>query len=67
VALAEASGLADRSVDLVSVAQALHWFDLGRFFAEVQRVARPNAVITGPAPQDLRRRRQIRRCGAPRI
>jgi SAM-dependent methyltransferase len=46
VALAEASGLADQSVDLVSVAQALHWFDLDRFFAEVQRVARPNAVVT---------------------
>jgi ubiquinone/menaquinone biosynthesis C-methylase UbiE len=28
VAPAEASGLPDRSVDLISVAQALHWFDL---------------------------------------
>jgi SAM-dependent methyltransferase len=45
VAPAEDSGLADRSVDLVSVAQALHWFDRARFFREVQRVARPGALI----------------------
>jgi len=38
VAPAEASGLADRSVDLVTVAQAAHWFDLPRFYAEVTRV-----------------------------
>ena len=42
---AEDSGLADKSVDLVSVAQALHWFDRARFFREVQRVARPGALI----------------------
>ncbi len=29
IAPAEASGLADESVDLVSVAQALDWFNLG--------------------------------------
>src|SRR4029079_17709816 len=32
-------------VDLITVAQALHWFDLDRFYAEVRRVARPNAII----------------------
>lgn len=42
---AEASGLPDRSVDLVSVAQALHWFDRDRFFAEVHRIARPRALL----------------------
>lgn len=42
---AEASGLEDASVDLVSVAQAMHWFDLPRFHAEVRRVARPDAII----------------------
>jgi SAM-dependent methyltransferase len=42
---AEASGLADGSVDLVSVAQALHWFDRDRFFSEVQRIARPAAIL----------------------
>lgn len=45
VAPAEASGLEDAGVDLVTVAQALHWFDHPRFYAEVRRVARPGAVI----------------------
>jgi SAM-dependent methyltransferase len=45
VAPAEASGLPDRSVSLVTVAQALHWFDLPRFYAEVRRVAKPEAVL----------------------
>lgn len=45
VALAEASGLADASVGLVTVAQALHWFDLPRFYAEVRRVLRPGGVL----------------------
>lgn len=44
-ATAEHSGLPDQSVDLITVAQAAHWFDLPRFYAEVKRVARPNAVI----------------------
>lgn len=37
-ARAEASGLPDNSVDLVTAAQALHWFDIPAFFAEAQRV-----------------------------
>jgi SAM-dependent methyltransferase len=45
VATAEASGLDDGAADLVTVAQALHWFDLERFYAEVRRVARPGAVL----------------------
>ena len=45
VALAEDSGIADRSVDLIAVAQALHWFDLDRFYAEVRRVGAPGAVF----------------------
>ena len=43
--LAEESGLPDSSVDLVTVAQAAHWLDLPKVYAEVRRVARPNAVI----------------------
>jgi len=35
---AEASGLADASVDLAAVAQAAHWFDCPRFVAEAGRV-----------------------------
>ena len=45
VAPADRSGLADRSVDLVTVAQAAHWFDLPTFYAEVRRIARPGAAI----------------------
>jgi Methyltransferase domain len=45
VARAEASGLGDASVDLVTVAQALHWFDLDGFAREVRRVAAPGAAI----------------------
>ena len=46
VAPAERSGLeGPRSVDLVTVAQALHWFDLERFYAEVRRVLKPEGVL----------------------
>lgn len=42
---AEASGLAEQSVDLITVAQALHWFDLPRFYAEARRVLKPGGVL----------------------
>ena len=45
VASAEASGLADGSVALVTVAQAMHWFDLIKFYAEVKRVLKPGGVL----------------------
>ncbi|HEX4343737.1 MAG TPA: class I SAM-dependent methyltransferase [Verrucomicrobiae bacterium] len=45
VAPAEASGLADHSVALVTVAQALHWFNFDKFYAEVNRVLAPGGVI----------------------
>ena len=45
VAPAEASGLGDGSVDLVTAAQAAHWFDLDAFYREVRRVAHPRAVV----------------------
>jgi len=35
---AEATGLADRSIDLITVAQAMHWFDLVRTRSEFARV-----------------------------
>lgn len=45
VAPAEATGLEAGSADLVAVAQALHWFDLPRFFAEADRVLAPRGVL----------------------
>jgi SAM-dependent methyltransferase len=45
VGLAEDSGLPANFVDLVTVAQALHWFDLERFYEEARRVARSGAVL----------------------
>ena len=45
VATAEAPGLAAGSVDLVTVAQALHWLDGNRFFAEVSRVLAPGGAV----------------------
>jgi SAM-dependent methyltransferase len=45
VASAEASGLENGSIDLITVAQAAHWFDLPRFYAEAKRVLKPSGVI----------------------
>lgn len=42
---AEDSGLPTGGVDLVMIAQALHWLDIPRFFAEVRRVLREGGVV----------------------
>jgi SAM-dependent methyltransferase len=42
---AEHSGLADATVDVVTVAQALHWLPLDGFYAEVRRVLRPGGAL----------------------
>jgi SAM-dependent methyltransferase len=42
---AEHGALAAGSMDLVTVAQALHWFDVRAFFAETDRVLRPGGVL----------------------
>jgi SAM-dependent methyltransferase len=44
-ATAEASGLADASVDLAVSAQAAHWFDLSAYYTEARRVARAGALV----------------------
>ncbi|MBL7851828.1 MAG: class I SAM-dependent methyltransferase [Cyclobacteriaceae bacterium] len=41
----ETTQLPDQSVDLVTVAQAIHWFDRPAFYEEVNRVAKPGGVI----------------------
>jgi SAM-dependent methyltransferase len=45
VAPAENSGLPDGSIGLVTVAQAIHWFDFDRFYSEVNRVLVGDGVI----------------------
>ncbi len=45
VAPAEHSGLPARSADLITVAQAAHWFDLNAFYEEARRVGKPGAVL----------------------
>jgi SAM-dependent methyltransferase len=60
VATADDSGLPDASADLVTVAQALHWLDASRFYAEAARVLRPGGVLAAwcyqlprlPGPSD---------------
>ncbi|MBC9246140.1 class I SAM-dependent methyltransferase [Paracoccus sp. 11-3] len=42
---AEALPVADHSTDLITAAQAAHWFDRPAFYAEARRIAAPNAVI----------------------
>jgi SAM-dependent methyltransferase len=42
---AESSGLADQSMDLVTVAQAFHWFKHADFYREVRRVLKPGAPL----------------------
>ena len=45
VAPADHGGLPDASVDLITVATAIHWFDLPAFYREVARVLRPGGVL----------------------
>ena len=48
----------DNSVDLVTCCQAIHWFDIPKFYKEANRVLRPKGGVlavygyhlTGPAP-----------------
>ena len=49
VATAEDSGLESGTVDLITVTQALHWFDLDRFYAEARRVLTVNGVLAASA------------------
>ena len=44
-ATAEAAPLAGRSMDLATVAQALHWLDRDAYYAEARRVLRPGGVV----------------------
>jgi len=45
IATAEHCCLQNDSADLVTVAQALHWFDLEPFYEEARRVLRPKGIL----------------------
>jgi SAM-dependent methyltransferase len=42
---AEQTSLPDSSINLITVAQAIHWFDFEKFYTEVRRAARPGAIL----------------------
>jgi ubiquinone/menaquinone biosynthesis C-methylase UbiE len=51
---AENPVLQESSADIVTVSQALHWFDFGVFFAEVKRVLKPGGIFAAwayPLPE----------------
>lgn len=45
ISSAEKTPFANQSFDLITVAQAAHWFNLGLFFNEVKRVAKRDATL----------------------
>jgi len=49
VAPAESSSLKSDTIDLLMVAQALHWFELDCFYAEARRVLKPDGVLAATA------------------
>jgi len=44
-ARAEDSGLPEKYANLITAAQAVHWFDHDLFFKEVRRVGRPGGIV----------------------
>ena len=42
---AEHTAFPDRSFDLITVAQAIHWFDFDAFYKEVNRVLKPDGIF----------------------
>jgi len=45
VATAESSGLESKSIDLITVATAIHWINTDKFYPEVKRILKPGGVI----------------------
>lgn len=44
-ARSEAVPVQNDKVDLITVAQAVHWFDIDRFWQEARRISRPGAIV----------------------
>jgi SAM-dependent methyltransferase len=45
VAPAENSGIESHSIDLITVATAIHWFDLAKFYDEAKRTLKPGGTL----------------------
>jgi ubiquinone/menaquinone biosynthesis C-methylase UbiE len=45
VSVAESTHLEDNSIDLITVAQAAHWFNLEAFYAEAKRVLKSDGIL----------------------
>ncbi|HZY81218.1 MAG TPA: class I SAM-dependent methyltransferase [Cyclobacteriaceae bacterium] len=45
VAPAEKTSFSDKQFDLITVGQALHWFNIPAFFAEARRVSKPGGIV----------------------
>ena len=45
VAQAESLPLTDNSVDVIVIAQALHWFDIDAFWAEAKRIGKSGSLV----------------------
>jgi ubiquinone/menaquinone biosynthesis C-methylase UbiE len=45
VSAAEKTDFKDSTFDLITVGQALHWFDIPKFFDEVKRVGKPDGIV----------------------
>ena len=45
IAQAEKTDFLENSFDLITVGQAIHWFDFEQFYQEVRRVAKPDAIL----------------------
>lgn len=45
VSVAEKVELANKSIDLITVAEAAHWFNLEKFYQQVQRVSKPGGIM----------------------
>src|SRR5688572_3407993 len=56
---AERTNFADNSFDLITVAQALHWFRFDDFYTEMSRVAKTNSIFAGWAYSLLRISKEI--------
>ncbi len=42
---AEQTSFADNKFDLITIAQAIHWFEFERFYREVKRTLKPSGII----------------------